>query len=116
MSTDFEVAGTTHSERWTGDVVPCTWQLFKTLRLRLLAGRLWTPADESQKRNVAVINQAMAFNYFRHQNFLGRQVEVSALIDTAEPVNPWFEVVGLAASCLPSLRATRVDPAAGVVR
>ena len=95
MGTDFDVAGVTHSERWTGDIVPCTWQLFKTLRIRLLAGRLLTPVDENAKRNVVVINQAMASSYFGHQNPIGRQLEVSVLKDAAEPTNPWFEVVGV---------------------
>ena len=95
MSTDFDVAGITHSERWTGDMVPCTWQLFKTLRIRLLAGRLLTPIDENEKRNVVVVNQAMASRYFGHQNPIGHQVEVSVLKDAAEPVNAWFEVVGV---------------------
>jgi putative ABC transport system permease protein len=95
MGTDFDVAGVTHSERWTGDMVPCTWQLFKILRIRLLAGRLLTPADENEKRNVVVISQAMASKYFGHQNPIRHQVEVSVLKDAAEPMNPWFEVVGV---------------------
>ena len=95
MGTDFDVAGVTHSERWTGDMVPCTWQLFKTLRIQLLAGRLLTPIDESQKRHVVAINQAMASRYFGHQNPIGRQVEVSVLKESAGPVNPWFEIVGV---------------------
>ena len=95
MNTEFDVAGVTHSERWTGDLVPCTWQLFETLRIRLLAGRLLTPDDESGKRQVVVINQAMASRYFGRQNPIGRQVEVSALKDVAGSMNPWFEVVGV---------------------
>jgi putative ABC transport system permease protein len=61
-STDFDVAGVTHSERWIGDMVPCSWQLFQTLQLRLLAGRLLSPADENEKRKVVVINQSMEQN------------------------------------------------------
>jgi len=95
MGTDFDVAGVTHSERWTGDIVPCTWQLFQTLRIRLLAGRLLTPVDENEKRHVAVINRAMASRYFGHQNPIGHQLAVSVLKDAAEPMNPWFEVVGV---------------------
>jgi putative ABC transport system permease protein len=37
----------------------------------------------------------MASSYFRHQNPIGRQLEVSVLKDAAEPMNPWFEVVGV---------------------
>jgi putative ABC transport system permease protein len=96
IGTDFDAAGVTHSERWTGDIVPCTWKLFNTLRIRLLAGRLLTPADEDQKRNVAVINQAMSTRYFGHQDPIGREIQVSALKSGTEPaVNPWFEVVGV---------------------
>jgi hypothetical protein len=53
-------------------MVPCTWQLFKTLCVQLLAGRLLSPVDESGKRHVVVINQAMASRYFGRQDPIGR--------------------------------------------
>jgi putative ABC transport system permease protein len=59
LPSDFDVAGLTHSERWKGDMVPCSWQFFETVRLRLLAGRLPTAADEDRKLKIAVINQTM---------------------------------------------------------
>jgi putative ABC transport system permease protein len=96
MSTDFDVAGVTHSQRWTGDMVPCTWQLFNTLSIRLLAGRLLTPADEDEKRKVGVVNQAMSSRYFGRRNPIGRQVQVSVLKSGTGPAaNAWFQVVGV---------------------
>lgn len=95
-NTDFDIEGITHSGRWTGDMVPCTWQIFQTLHLRLLSGRLLTPADENGKRKVAVINQTMAAKYFGRQNPIGRQLQLSALKAGDEPLeNPWFEIVGV---------------------
>lgn len=96
--TDFDVPGVTHSARWTGAMVPCTWQLFQTLRIRLLAGRLLTPADENGKRRVVVINQTMAAKYFQRENPIGRRLELTALKNNGDNTQtPWFEIVGVVA-------------------
>jgi len=90
------VAGFTHSERWKGDMVPCSWQFFQTVRLRLIAGRLPTAADEEGKLKIAVINQTMADKYFGRQDPLGRELDIEGLKDAPEPVvNPRFQIVGV---------------------
>jgi predicted permease len=95
-ASDFDVAGFTHSERWKGDIVPCSWQFFQTVRLRLLAGRLPTAADEDRKLKIAVINQTMAEKYFGRQDPLGRELDVEALRNAPEPLaNPRFQIVGV---------------------
>jgi putative ABC transport system permease protein len=96
VDTDFDVAGITHSQRWLGGMVPASWQLFQTLRLRLVQGRLLTPADENGKRKVVVINQTLAARYFGRRNPIGSQLQLAALKTAPEPVaNPWFEIVGV---------------------
>ena len=96
LPSDFDVAGLTHSERWKGDMVPCSWQFFETVRLRLLAGRLPTAADEDRKLKIAVINQTMAEKYFGRQDPLGRELDIEALKNAPEPVaNPRFQIVGV---------------------
>lgn len=91
-ASDFDVAGITHSERWTGDMVPCTWQFFETLRLRVVSGRQFTSVDEDKKRKVAVINQTMAGKYFGRENPIGRQLQLSGLTTASDP---WFEIIGV---------------------
>ena len=96
LPSDFDVAGLTHSERWKGDMVPCSWQFFETVRLRLLAGWLPTAADEDRKLKIAVINQTMAEKYFGRQDPLGRELDIEALKNAPEPVaNPRFQIVGV---------------------
>jgi hypothetical protein len=70
--------------------------LFNTLRIRRLTGRLLTPADEDEKQNVAVINEALSSRYFGHQNPISRQVQVSVRESGTKPAaNFWFEIVGV---------------------
>ncbi len=96
IPSDFDVAGLTHSERWKGDMVPCSWQFFQTVRLRLIAGRLPTAADDDRKLKIAVINQTMAEKYFGRQDLLGRELDIEALKNAPEPVaNPRFQIVGV---------------------
>ena len=96
IATDFDVSGLTHSERWKGDMVPCNWQFFQTVRLRLMAGRLPTASDEDRKLKIAVINQTMAEKYFGRQDPLGRELDIEALKNAPEPVvNPRFQIVGV---------------------
>jgi putative ABC transport system permease protein len=95
-STEFEVSGVTHSERWKGSFVPCSRQYFQTIGLRLLAGRLPTADDENGKRKVAVINQSMARKYFGRQDPVGQPLMISALKNAPDPMtNPRFEVIGV---------------------
>jgi putative ABC transport system permease protein len=74
----------------------CSWQLFSTLGVRLLRGRLLTEADENGKRRVVVINQSLASKYFGRRNPIGDHLQIAALKTATEPIaNPWFEIVGV---------------------
>jgi len=96
IPSEFDVAGFTHAERWKGDMVPCSWQFFETVRLRLLAGRLPTAADEDRKLKIAVINRSMAEKYFGRQDPLGHELDIEALRNAPEPVaDPRFQIVGV---------------------
>src|SRR6266852_312886 len=95
-TTEFDVPGVGHFERWKGSFVLCSRQYFQTIGLRLLAGRLPTADDENGKRKVAVINQSMARKYFGRQDPLGQPLMISALKNAPEPIaNPRFEVIGV---------------------
>ncbi len=96
LSTEIDVPGATHREHWVANMAGYTRQMFPTLGIRLLAGRLLTEADENGRRRVVLINQTMAAKYFRGQNPVGQRVLLTALKNAAEPVdNPWFEIVGV---------------------
>ncbi|HKW96418.1 MAG TPA: ABC transporter permease [Bryobacteraceae bacterium] len=95
-ATEFDVPGISHFEHWKGSFVPCSRQYFRTIGLRLLAGRVPTADDENAKRKVAVINQSAAKKYFGRQDPLGRLLVVSALKNAPDPVaDPRFEVIGV---------------------
>jgi putative ABC transport system permease protein len=95
-STDFDVPGVAHFERWKGSFEPCSREYFQTIGLRLVAGRLLTADDENGKRQVAVINQTMAQRYFGRRDPIGQPLMISALKNAPEPIaNPRFEVVGV---------------------
>lgn len=94
--TEIEVTGAGHPEHWIAFMTGCTRQVFPTLGIRLLAGRLLTEADENGRRRVVLINQTMAAKYFRRQNPIGQRVLLTALKTAAEPIgNPWFEIAGV---------------------
>ena len=96
LSSDFEIAGATHSEHWNAHMAGCSWQVFRTLGARLLAGRFLTEDDEHGKRHVVVINQARAAKYFARRNPIGQQLQLTALKTAAEPIaNSSFEIVGV---------------------
>jgi putative ABC transport system permease protein len=96
ISTAFDIPGINHTSPWKGYMTPSSRQLFSTLGLRLLAGRLLTADDENGKRQTAVINQTMATHYFGGQSPLGQQLQLNALKTAPNPLlNPAFEIVGV---------------------
>lgn len=95
-STEFDIPGVAHTERWKGRLLPCTRGYFEVTGLRLLAGRLPTAEDEQARRQVAVINQSMARRYFGRAEPVGRQLAILALKNAPEPLaDPRFEVIGV---------------------
>jgi putative ABC transport system permease protein len=95
-STEFDVPGAAHVERWKGSFEPCSREYFQTIGLRLVAGRLLTADDENGKRQVALINQTMARKYFGRRDPIGQRLMISALKNAPEPIaNPRFEVIGV---------------------
>ena len=97
IDTDFEAAGITHSEKWSGHMGFIDANFFPTIGARLLRGRFITDTDVVDKRKVVVINQTLASKYFPGQNPIGKQLELAGLAKAPNPVaNPWFEIVGVA--------------------
>ena len=77
---------------------------FDAIGARLVAGRLFTPADRQGAPSVAVINEQMARYYFANTDAVGRRFrEGGPLSDTTRA--PWITVVGVVAD----MRRTGVD-------
>ncbi|MGI8773292.1 MAG: ABC transporter permease [Acidobacteriaceae bacterium] len=78
-------------------------QVFGTLRIPLLAGRVFNDAERARAAHLAVVNQAFVRRYLPNTNPIGQHVRSAALkLDRAilllgpEP-DGWLEIIGVAA-------------------
>ena len=60
-----------HNESLERDVTP---DYFKTLKVKLLQGRAFTPDDDANHPKVAIVNEALARKYFPGEDPLGKRV------------------------------------------
>lgn len=67
---------------------------FATLRIPILRGRAFDAQDEKNAPPVAVINEALAREYFPNSDPLGRTIKLSR---TEDPSEPWLTIIGLVA-------------------
>jgi len=96
INTEFEVAGKTHKEKWTGQMGFVDADFLRTTGIRLLRGRALTAADLAGKRKVADVNQALAKKFFPGEDPIGKQIRLVRLKEAPQPVaDPWFEIVGI---------------------
>ena len=96
INTDFQVAGKTHAEKWTGQMGFVDAGFFRTVGIRQLRGRFITEDDIQGKRKVVVVNETLARKFFPGEDPIGKQIELMRLTDAPLPVaNPWFEIVGV---------------------
>jgi putative ABC transport system permease protein len=75
---------------WTNIVTP---DYFKTLGIPIIEGRALAETDTNKSRHVAVINQAMAKEFWPNEDPVGKQFR--AFTESGPPV----EVVGIARDC-----------------
>src|ERR1022692_1612879 len=98
IPTEVDMAGVTHSEKWEALFQLCSEGYFPTLRLKLLRGRILSPAEVNDGRKVTVINQTLARKFFGKTDPIGRRIEVKTLETWPQPVkDPVFEVIGIVA-------------------
>src|SRR5262249_17790974 len=62
--------------------------------MRLVRGRLFTPADGPQSSRVIVINETLARRMFPGEDPLGQRLK-QGWPETPERISPWREVVGV---------------------
>lgn len=81
-----------------GVPVPVLWfgyaseSYFETLGIPLLAGRVLTRADQENRANVAVVNQALARHFWPRDNALGKRLRPSGEQGRSDP---WYTIVGI---------------------
>jgi predicted permease len=73
-------------------VAQVTDRYFKTIGIRLLAGRSFTPGDRSGSLRVAILNESAARAFFGTESPLGRKVNFPG-----QRVQDQFEIVGIVA-------------------
>ena len=71
---------------------PVSDEYFQTLKIRLVAGRFFTPEDRDTSPRVAVVNETAAARLWPGENPLGKRVKQG----WPEWTTPWHEVVGVA--------------------
>jgi putative ABC transport system permease protein len=103
-SIPFPLAGPSWATRWgTGEALsdPSKFQAadrqfvlpgyFEALRMRLIAGRTFTEADNAPDRNVVVIDEVLAAKAFPNESAVGKRI----LIRVRTPEAEWVEVIGV---------------------
>ena len=98
ISSDVEVPGKTHTEKWTTVLQLCSEQYFSVLHIKLLRGRDFTEAEVNNVRKLAVINQTFQRNYFGDEDPIGKRVHLLQLEQFPDPqADAWYEVIGIVA-------------------
>jgi putative ABC transport system permease protein len=67
---------------------------FETMRIPLLAGRTFTPAEMEDQAPVVIVNQSLAETFWPEAEALGQRVRLGG--HGADNDNPWLTVVGVA--------------------
>jgi predicted permease len=68
---------------------------FQTLGIRLKSGRVFSDTETSESRNVVIINERLARNFWPGQDAVGKRLRWG--LDVPENTNPWLTVVGVIA-------------------
>ena len=93
---------------------------FSVLHIPLLQGRLWDEAENNRGAAVAVINQALASQYFPKGNGIGKQIRMPNLkiapadagyIVGVPDTDGWLQVIGIMADSLDDGLDKPVQPA-----
>jgi putative ABC transport system permease protein len=96
ISDDVTIPGEPHDKPWRTGVDAVSKRYFATLGLQLLHGRLLSSADIGAARRVAVINSALANNYFRGEDALGKEIKFNIFDELPDaPRNAYFQIVGI---------------------
>ena len=96
ISSEIEIPGKAHSEKWTSSFDLCSEGYFPTIGAKLLRGRLLSEVEVNDGRKVAVVNQALVNKYFGAEDPIGRRIRIKMLEKTPDgKIDPTFEVIGV---------------------
>lgn len=96
LRSEITVPGKTHTDRWESVMDLCSPGYFSTVGINFLNGRLLSEEDIDTARNVAVINEQFARNYFPNEDPIGKTVKFNFLDRLPDARHDaYFEIVGI---------------------
>ena len=105
--TKFEMLGKTDTGAQMASVELVGPGYFPTLRIPLLAGRIWSEAENQNGALVAVINRTMAQRYFPQGNAIGSSLKLPEIenrppdrIAVAGLAGSWLNIIGIVGDSL----------------
>lgn len=103
FNTTFEIEGKPVLQDQRANLTLVSPQLFPTLHIPLLYGRIFDDAEQQRAAHLALVNQAMVERYFRGQSPIGQHVRSAALkmdrpnlVSINDP-DGWLEIIGVVA-------------------
>lgn len=89
---------------------------FSVLRIPLLSGRLWSPAESAHGAQLGIINQALQRRFFPDQNPIGQFIRLPKIgyLQYSLPApgqGDWIEIIGIVADSVNSGLDRAVQPA-----
>jgi putative ABC transport system permease protein len=100
LSSEVDVPGRAHVDRWDALYQLCSDTYFQTMRFRLLQGRTLSATEIVHARKVAVVNQTLVNRYFGAESPIGRTIRLKNLesLPGEDAVrDATFEIVGVVA-------------------
>jgi putative ABC transport system permease protein len=91
-SFDIEGRNIPMGERPVSHLRSISFDYFNVMKIRLLAGRVFTERDNSQSPAVLIVNETFAKRHFPSENPIGKRVKPAVFIG-GEPI--WREIVGV---------------------
>jgi putative ABC transport system permease protein len=96
IGTDIDIMGKQHTDKWRAMYQLVSEGYLRTLRGKVVRGRMLEEGDVAGARKVAVINQTMVTKWFGKEDPLGQQVALRLGGGGANPPAPTnFEIVGV---------------------
>ena len=111
FSSEIEIPGQTHTEKWNALFQLCSEDYFALLRIKLLQGRAFNATEVNDARKLAVVNETFVRKYFPGVDPVGQHVQLSDLQNyPARVADPSFEIVGVVGDVLNQGMQQPVEP------
>ncbi len=101
MEERFEIRGKPEEEMQQTRLSFTSSNYFSALHIALLRGHLWSRADSMRGTGLAVINEAMARQYWPHGDAIGHAIQMPErkgrppFVLAAPHSDEWFQIVGV---------------------